>query len=336
MDTPYNLILKFLHDECTLEEVQTLAAWRQASQKNETTYTELLQAWRIIDPSSKEVVIPDKDKVWDNIRQQIQEEEENTTTPSSYPVYSTKKIISIIAIAASVALFIGIATTFAFLYHFPFPVTYAKFEAPRGNKSQMTLPDGTKVWLNSGSQITYGSNYNQKQRVVQLNGEAYFDVTKNPQCPFIVKVGSVDVKVLGTAFDVNAYNEDPSITVSLVRGLVSIESNTDQSRLALLHPNQKVVINKANLLCALTACDAVTESIWINNKLRFDGKTPDMLFKQLNRWYGVNFTVEKAPQDRRYWLTLKSESLTETLQLINKITPIDYTIKGEEVTINYK
>jgi len=247
-----------------------------------------------------------------------------------------KNIYAVAFAAASIALILGVVFTFFFVYKSPTPVTYAQFETPKGDKSQMILPDGTKVWLNSGSQLTYGSDYNQKTRTVQLNGEAFFDVVKNPKYPFIVKNGDVNVKVLGTAFDVSAYFEDNCISVSLLRGVVSVESAIDHSRLALLSPNEKVMVNKANLLCKVTKCDALTESIWMNNKLRFEGTSADTLFKQLNRWYGVNFIIGKTPHNTRYWLTLKSESLTETLQLINKITPIGYVIKGEEVMVSYK
>ena len=332
MDTPYNLILRFINNECTVDEVQELIAWRQVSSANETTYQELLKTWRIVDSSTKEIVIPNKQKVWNNIQTQIQDSEEFDAVPS----YSRRNIFTVASFAASIALILGIAITFLLIYKSPAPVSFARFETLKGDKSQMILPDGTKVWLNSGSQLTYGSDYNQKVRTVQLSGEAFFDVVKNPNHPFIVKSGGIDVKVLGTAFDVNAYPEDNSISVSLLRGKVSIESSADQNRLAILHPNEKAVVNKANLLCSVTSCDASTESIWINHKLRFEGTKPDTLFKQLNRWYGVNFVFNKTPRNTRYWLTLKSESLTETLQLINKITPINYSIKGEEVTIEYK
>ena len=332
MNTPYNLILKFINNECTVDEVQALIAWRQASEANETIYQELVNTWRIVDPATEKIVIPNKQKVWNKIQEQIQDTDENFEAPS----YSRKSIFAIVAVAASIALLVGFFFTFLFVYKSPAPVVYTHFETPKGDKSQMILPDGTKVWLNSGSQLIYGSDYNHHTRTVQLSGEAFFDVVKNPKHPFVVKTGGIDVKVLGTAFDVNAYPEETFISVSLLRGLVSILSSADQSKLALLHPNQQAIISKDNLLCKVNACDATTESIWINHKLRFDGATPDLLFHQLNRWYGVNFTIGRLPDNTRYWLTLKSESLTETLQLINKITPINYSIKGEEVTIAYK
>jgi len=333
MDTPYNLILRFFNNECTVDEVQMLMTWRQASPANETTYQELLKTWRILEPSTPEVIIPNKHKVWNNIQSKIRDQEVNFDCS---PTYSRKNIYTISGFAASIALILGIAFTLLLVYKSPAPISYARFETMKGDKSQMTLPDGTKVWLNSGSQLSYGSDYNQHVRTVQLSGEAFFDVVKNPNRPFIVKSGGIDVKVLGTAFDICAYPEDNNIFISLLRGRISIESPVDQNRLAILHPNEKAIINKANLLCNVTPCDATTESIWINHKLRFEGTTPDTLFKQLNRWYGVNFAFNNTPRNVRYWLTLKSESLSETLQLINKITPINYSIKGEEVTIIYK
>ena len=330
METPYPLIIKFFNEECTPEEVQTLITWRQTSPKNEAIFLELAHTWNHDHSEKDREVIPSKAKVWSLIQSRIDLDNE------IFPSYSKHTLFQVAIIAASVALFVGLFVSFLLFFQFPSTKTYAYVETPSGQKSHIVLPDGTKVWLNSGSKIIYGSDYNKRQRVVKLIGEAFFDVVHNPQHPFIVKTDFVNVEDLGTAFDVHAYPNDSTLEVSLVTGSVSIKSAIDQTQIALLQPNQKVIINKANLLCALSNCNAVDESIWINNKLRFDGVSPEEMFKQLNRWYGVDITFANAPVRTRYWLTLKSESLTETLQLINKISPINYTINGEEVHVNFK
>ena len=171
---------------------------------------------------------------------------------------------------------------------------------------------------------------------MKLIGEAFFDVVHNQQHPFIVNAGKIDIKDMGTAFDVHAYPNDTSIEVSLLRGSVSLESAIDQTQIALLRPNQRATIDKSNLLCAVSDCNAADDNIWINNQLKFKGETTDEMFKQLDRWFGVNIAAVNIPKDKQYWLTLKTESLTETLQLINKITPINYTINGEEVHVEFK
>ena len=330
METPYPLIIKFLNEECTPEEVQSLISWRQTSPKNEAIFLELAHTWNHDHAKKDREVIPDKAKVWSLIQSQIDIENE------IFPSYSKHTLFQVGLIAASAALFVGLFVSFLLFFQFPSTKTYAYVETPLGQKSHMVLPDGTKVWLNSGSKISYSSDYNRRLRVVKLTGEAFFDVVRNPRHPFVVETGLVNVRVLGTAFDVESYPRDSMIIVSLVRGEVRVGASPDQSQIALLHPNQMVSINKSTLFCKLTNCNAVDESIWINNKIRFDGASPEELFKQLNRWYGVDIAFVNAPTNTRYWLTLKSESLTETLQLINKISPINYTINGEEVHVKFK
>jgi ferric-dicitrate binding protein FerR (iron transport regulator) len=330
MEIPYPLIIKFLNEESSPEEVLSLISWRQASPKNEAIFLELAHTWNLDHAEKDRDAVASKAKVWSLIQSQIDVENE------IFSSYSKHTLFQVGLIAASVSLFVGLFISFLLFFQFPSTKTYAYVETPLGQKSHMVLPDGTKVWLNSGSKISYSNDYNAKSRVVKLTGEAFFEVVHNAKHPFIVNAGLIDVKDMGTAFDVQAYPNDSTIEVSLVRGSVSVESAIDQNQIALLQPNQKIVINKANLLCVLSNCNAADESIWINNKLRFDGASPEEMFKQLNRWYGVDIAYTNAPVQTRYWLTLKSESLTETLQLINKISPINYTINGEEVRVKFK
>jgi ferric-dicitrate binding protein FerR (iron transport regulator) len=327
METPYLLIIKFLHEECTPEEVQSLIVWRQESPNNETIFQELAYTWNHDHAKKDREVIPSKTKVWSLIQSRIDIDNE------IFPSFSKRYVVTVVAMAASIALIIGLSISFALLYKLPSPISYAYVETPSGQKSHIILPDGTKVWLNSGSKIAYSSDYNKRLRTVTLIGEAFFDVVHNSQRPFIVNTGKINVKVLGTAFDVHAYPDDTSIEVSLLRGSVSVESAIDQTQIGMLRPNQKATINKSNLLCDVSDCNAADDNIWINNQLKFEGETTNKMFKQLDRWFGVDIAADNFSKDKRYWFTLKTESLNETLELINKITPICYTINGEEVHV---
>jgi ferric-dicitrate binding protein FerR (iron transport regulator) len=215
------------------------------------------------------------------------------------------------------------------------PQEYVIF-SENGQKSQVILPDGTHVCLNSGSEITYTSDFNQTNRNIKLKGEAFFDVKKSASYGFTVEVNSIDIQVLGTAFNVSAYDEDPDIKVSLERGKVEVRQNKDKQLLAILNPNEQVSVNKTNLSSSITKCDAQIESIWHKNILRLNNVTEEEMFRKLERWYGVNITVQNLGKPRRYGFTIKDESLREMLELINIITPISYRIEGEEVTIKYK
>lgn len=206
----------------------------------------------------------------------------------------------------------------------------------KGQKNQILLPDGTHIWLNSESEISYTSNFNQSNRSIKLKGEAFFDVKKNEYLPFNVEVDSINIQVLGTAFNVSAYADDPNIKVSLERGKVEVRMHDDNSFLATLNPNEQATIDKKSIVTTITDCEAYTESIWRQNVLKINNIYAGEMIKKLERWYGVHINVQNMPVSKRYGLTIKEESLREMLELINSITPIIYRIEGEEVTISYK
>jgi transmembrane sensor len=183
----------------------------------------------------------------------------------------------------------------------------------KGSNSKITLSDGTTVWLNADSKLAY-KGFEGTNREVVLDGEAYFDVAKDSAHPFIIHAGSVNIKVLGTAFNVKAYPDDNTVETSLIHGLVELTTNDDKERKILLRPNEKVTIqkNKIPTVSVNTAAekivntlpenvytisrivpDAVDSSIheiaWIKSRLVFTAETFETLAKRMERWY--NYTI---------------------------------------------
>jgi len=332
-EIPYSLIAKLFTGQCNTEEENFLSGWRKEKPQHEELFQELKHEWDEMHRTVSQPVIPDKKKVWMKINAEILQKKK------SIPVYTRKTLIRIASIAAGIALLFGIS--FTYFYNSPFngladSGQNSTIIVPSGQKSQLILADGTKVWLNAGSRLTYSNLYNTKERIVELDGEAFFEVIKDEKREFIVKTGMVDITVLGTSFNVNAYPEDSNISVSLLEGKVSVSSARDHRVLAYLEPNQGAVISRSDLICQVNSCDAETESIWRMNTLKFDGASAEEVSRKLERWYGVDITLENTKPDNHYWFTIKTESLTELLESINKLTPIEYKINGEEVTIRYK
>ncbi|MDL2256327.1 FecR family protein, partial [Parabacteroides sp. OttesenSCG-928-K15] len=207
--------------------------------------------------------------------------------------------------------------------------------AESGQKTKVLLPDGTQVWLNSESRLSYSSDFNNNNRKVKLDGEAFFDVEKNSDQHFTVETDCINVVVYGTAFNVIAYKEEPTIDVSLLRGKVGIENKENHS-LATLSPDQLISLSKKDMKWSVRDCDAQIESLWTQNKLKFENAPASEVFRKLERWYGMIIEVENMNEEIRYGFTLKSESLREMLNEINKITPITYKIDGEKVSITYR
>jgi ferric-dicitrate binding protein FerR (iron transport regulator) len=147
-------------------------------------------------------------------------------------------------------------------------------------------------------------------------------------------VGDVKVLVHGTAFDVNGYGDHSELEVVLLRGHVTVVSALTDKLLADMKPNQKVIIPLREMeKCKLAACDAEVESVWRLGKLKIENENLKEIVQKMERWYGIKIQLHDVPENKRYWMTIKTESLREMLEIINRVTPITYTINGEEVSI---
>ena len=330
---PYELLAKYLSRQRTQAELEEVNRWLNEDVEHLLLLKKLKRQWEAVQVDASTFVIPDKTAVWNKVQARIRDK------AKQIPMYSRSLLIRVSSIAAVIALVLGFSLSFL-LNEQKESWQAAQFEnviiAPSGQKTQLILPDGTLVWLNSGSRLSYNYQYSTCDRVVKLEGEAFFDVKKDTQYPFIVKTGAVDVKVHGTAFNVSAYEDEENIMVALLRGKVSLLSADSQQLLTYLSPDQIAAVSKNNLSCQVTLCDAETESSWHHNLLKFDGTPAKEVWKKLERWYGVDIALSNVSPSQVYLFTIKTESLTELLKMINKITPIEYKLDGKEVTIRYK
>ncbi len=330
---PYELLAKYLSRQCTLSEREKVNHWLNEDSEHRLLLNKLQQQWEGVRVNASSYVIPDKVEVWGKIQDRIRHKVKQV------PLYSRSLLIRISGIAAAIALILGFSLSFLFNSQKD-SWQASQFEnvimAPSGQKTQLVLPDGTLVWLNSGSRLSYNYQYSTHDRIVNLEGEAFFDVKKDTQYPFIVKTGTVDVKVHGTAFNVSAYTDEEAIKVALLRGKVSLLSAENQNLLTYLSPDQEAIVSKKSLSCRVESCDAEIEASWHHNLLKFDGDPVEEVWKKLGRWYGVDITLSNVDVSKSYWFTIKTESLTELLEMINKISPIEYKLDGKEVTIRYK
>lgn len=329
----YELLALYFSDEATPSEKEKVERWREELPEHEVLFHTLREQWEEVKIDTSSYVIPDRSAVWGKIQQKIH------TSVLQVPLYTRALLVRVSGIAAAIALVVG----FSLAFFIPKPanemaqsVLENVILAPSGQKSQLVLPDGTKVWLNSGSKLTYNSCYALSERIVELEGEAYFDVKQNQQFPFTVKAGVVDVKVHGTAFNVNAYADENTISVALVRGKVSLVSSASQELLTYLTPNQAATVSKSSGKYQVISCDAQAEACWHLNLLKFEGASTEEVWKKLGRWYGVKVSLLNVNPQNTYWFTLKMESLIELLEMINRLTPIEYKLNGEEVIIKYK
>ncbi len=215
-------------------------------------------------------------------------------------------------------------------------VKMLSIQSPAGIRSNLNLPDGTKVILAGGSQIKYPENFDGDLREVCISGRAFFDVVRNEQKPFVVSTPKMNVQVLGTRFSVTAYPSDPIVKTVLVSGSVKVLLN-GQDQEVLLKPDEQFVFNKKDKSARLEQVDAGNLTAWIYGKQFFDQADIYTICKELEYWYGVDIElVNVGNQKDLYTLTIEDNSLEEVLLLLKKVSPMDYEISGNKVRITYK
>jgi ferric-dicitrate binding protein FerR (iron transport regulator) len=194
-----------------------------------------------------------------------------------------------------------------------------QIECPVGIRSQVSLPDGTQVWLNSGSSIKYNLPFNTPNRQVELHGEAFLDVAKMNGSSFSIFSGNVHVEVLGTQFNFKSYQEDERIEVSLVEGEIKLRVGTDKNEIkkATLVPGDHLSYNKNDHSTALVNNDLENKIAWKSGRLVFSDTPLAEVAVEMERWYGVD--VEIADQDLlayKYTTTIENESLLQVIELL--------------------
>lgn len=211
--------------------------------------------------------------------------------------------------------------------------------APKGSVSEMILPDGTIIFLNSGSEIKYASDMDTKNREVYLTGEAWFDVQKSEDVPFIVHTSHYDVRVMGTEFNVKAYAEDEEVVTTLEEGSIQVQS-TEKLKLkqdVMLVPGEQLVYNKREKSLYVGEVKPRLYTSWKENKLIFINMSLGELTALLERKYGVEIRVEDHQiLNYHYDGTIKNETIIEVLNILKKTLPINYLIRDQEVIITKK
>lgn len=206
-----------------------------------------------------------------------------------------------------------------------------KFEicAERGQKSMATLPDGTRVWLNSASRISYTSAYNRKDRKIELDGEAFFDVAENEDIPFDVVAGKMTVRALGTKFNVKSFSEEKRVTAVLVEGRIRAFSDSQE---VILEPWQQVVLDaETGDMKKSDITNRNNPVPWRQNSILFEGETLEQVAAVLERMYNVDVVLSEDVSSYSYTGLISNNSLMNVLELISGTSPVDYSIYGNVV-----
>ncbi len=205
------------------------------------------------------------------------------------------------------------------------------FSTPKGVTSNLILADGTSVWLNSGSSITYPTHFEKENRKVEVKGEAYFEATKNPHKPFIVSVGQTTVKVLGTHFNVNSLGMSNEVYTTLMEGSVEVKTTKEVFKLS---PGQQAISNEESGKIAKSIVDTKEVLAWKTGYFRFSDDDIYSVLNKLNVWYDIQeFTVKEETKDRFTGSIQRTKNLSDLLKQLEKISDYKFIIKEGRVIV---
>ena len=231
-----------------------------------------------------------------------------------------------------------------------------------GNRTKIVLPDGSQVWLNAGSNLDYNNSvFNKDLREVTLNGEAYFDVTKNEEKPFIIHTKKMDVKVIGTAFNIRSYSYEKTAEASLIRGSIEVTLKDRKDQMITLKPNEKISIatdepkqsvskpgkatavkNDAKPIPQIIVKELkpnptnniIAEIAWTQNKLYFEDENLENIAPMLERWFGKKVEIANVSlKNLRYYGNFENETMEEVLSYLKFSNPFNFKIEADSVVI---
>lgn len=323
------LLIGYFSGELNAGERKTVEDWRMESPDNEKYFQELRNGWDAL-PLLQEMEKFNSFEAIKKVNQQIDKH-----SRGKWLVY-LQKIAAVLIIP--LILYSGYITVRDFSTHKRGETfTMQTVSARPGTVSQFALPDGTKVWLNSGSSLQFPVRFSGPQREVKLSGEAFFEVTKNADHPFVLNAHDLNVKVLGTSFNVVSYDDEPVSEVVLVSGKVNLSTGTDKTEhlLGTMNPGQKSVYTKGTRRAGFEDVDVEKYISWRNGSLIFRNDTMSEVIKRLSRWFNVEITVVHPEiNDYIYTATFRKENLSQVLTLLKISAPIDYRIEDRKALPN--
>jgi len=318
--------LKFLTNEADEKEKSTFYQLLQNDKKLEKEFLSLKKIW--ITAQLDKINLPTRRK-----KQLFNEFWEKRQGHKKFLFSFSSKMLRYVAffillMAMPVVFFFGKKQGFS-------SDSFTTISCAPGDKTTVVLPDSSKVYLNSGSKLIFNNNFNEGERQVFLNGEAFFSVTKDKSSPFIVKAGEIEVEVMGTEFNLKAYPEENKISATLVEGSLRVSS---KNRSAVIKPNQKLVYEKDSQSMKIQLlADTTPETEWKEGRLVFRNESLADLELKLERWFDVDIDfADDEVKTKRFTGILERESILEAVSYFGYSKYVGYTIKGNDITFYSK
>jgi transmembrane sensor len=323
MNNKYKAILfdKYLRDEASSEEIERLLALIRNDRSMQDIFEDQLRK------SDPEIDVNVQQKIFSNIRQNISSKNEPHFIQKNWKKVLQWAAILILPIVSALSVYYFMQTQQG--NNHPTVII-----AGYGEKAEVVLPDGSRVWINSGSKITYNDEFNRKQRPVYLEGEAYFEVTKDKERPFIVKTESMFVEALGTSFNIRSYSEDQQAFAVLIEGKIKVSASGQEQ---ILSENQRAIFNKSTQTLTTDMVRSGDFVQWKSGNLYFDNQSFEDIARTLSRIFNVDiqFASDKL-RSIRFSGTLGMSSIRNTLDILSLTSPMRYEMQGTTIKLYYR
>lgn len=327
-----DLIIKYLNNQCSEKELQEVVQWIKINSDDQDEKDRVFGLWENYKEDDN---VADDEKfsaMFDRIQQKIESRSGKTVRlqPSSWSVLASwlTRAAAILLVPVLAFLMYTLSErqsdleTLATLAD-----DYLEVFAPIGSRTVVQLPDGSEVHLNYGSKLKYPSVFHGETREVELEGEGYFDVAQDPDRPFVVHAGNLNIKAVGTEFNVLAYPGDAAIATTLVEGKVLLEKQLPSYKtesLGAMQPNQHVVYNSktGDITSSMGRVDKYVA--WTEGKMIFEDTPIEQVAQKLSRMFNVDIEVDENIRDYYYTVTFVDEPLYQILDLMTIATPVSY------------
>ena len=364
----YAQIVRCLSGEADQHEREELIGFLEESNENRLYYFHCKRIW--LESSTNADDSPETDLSWERLK--VRMGNQNNSAGLILGKSRNKRVLRALGVAASISLLFALTTftIYTFQQNAKSASTLNEVTAPLGSRTNLVLPDGSSVWLNSGSKLTYTSGFGRKTRDVSLSGEAFFDIRHQEGKPFTVNSGDLHIEVLGTTFNVKAYPEENTIETTLVKGKVTVKLNSEESgQVIVLKPNEKLIYSKNKELSgSMVLVDtekkvsekerpetipSVATSVpsynivrrpnpqedaaWKDGKLIIKSESLESLAIKLERHFNIEISFESDTiKGFKYSGTLDEVSIEEVLNALESTSPLIYSIDKNQVILSLK
>lgn len=313
----YRIIRKYLSDRFSSETEEKLQKWIIKEKDNEETEKASLTYWNAL----KQEAGTETSEALARINRKI-----NYSKTGQLSFY--KRMARIAAVLIPLFILAG-----GYLYYASTANRLIEISVAYGEKKHLVLPDSSEIWLNAGTTFKYPRTFTQKERLVYLDGEAYFTVKKDAARPFIVKASQISVKVLGTRFNVKAYPSEERITTTLTSG--KVEVNIPSQSPKILRPNEQLSYNRKTSHISIAAIPATDTESWVTGKLIFTNASLPEIEQTLERRYNVviDNRIPLSGTTRYTVRFLQNEDLEQVLNVLEDIIGFDYKKNGTHIEL---